>query len=182
MATPSAWKSQRRKTFLGGHHQRGGGSREIALPHKWRVAARRRFFLASTKGGTLFTRGGSSRHHVRCGGSRIHRVRRRGIDGVSGTHVSSELVGSFPQMVGCFRSPRSGKNEKQHPLAWLNGKSAKDVERRRSCPCYSSHGKKSSGSKKRLALKEGRKGKKTRVPLYVWATAGMRILTDKSAN
>lgn len=136
-------------------------------------------FFASTKGGTLFTRGGSSRH-IMCDvgvpefivfvdagstGCRAHTFRVNSLESTTdGRLFSLTTIGK--------------KVKSEHPLAWLSGKSAKDVEKE-IVPMLRGAMAKIERIEEEGLSKGGRKRKKTRVPLYVWATAGMRILTDK---
>ena len=123
-------------------------------------------FFASTKGGTLFTRGGSSRH-IMCDvgvpefivfvdagstGCRAHTFRVNSLESITdGRLFSLTTIGK--------------KVKSEHPLAWLSGKSVKDVEKE-IVPMLRGAMAKIERIEEEGLSKGGRKGKKTRVPLY----------------
>ena len=136
------------------------------------------FFASLSTKGRTFTRGGS--RHIMCDvgvpefivfvdagstGCRAHTFRVNSLESTTdGRLFSLTTIGK--------------KVKSEHPLAWLSGKSAKDVEKE-IVPMLRGAMAKIERIEEEGLSKGGRKGKKTRVPLYVWATAGMRILTDK---
>jgi len=74
------------------------------------------------------------------------------------------------------------KVKSQHPLAWLSGKSEREVAEELVPMLEGAMRKIEQIEEDRMQSHGGRKKGKNgggRVPLYVWATAGMRILTEK---
>ena len=93
-------------------------------------------------------------------------------------HVSSELVGKHHGWSVVFAHHDREKSEKRASTGVVE-REEREGRREEIVPMLRGAMAKIERIEEEGLSKGGRKRKKTRVPLYVWATAGMRILTDK---